>query len=179
MPYVDRHRIGELAMSLLVRGDRKGRTLRELENVAAKMVGGEQRSNKSAGAPVNFKITASNAQDLVIGKLMRIVSNMNAYADLLRKKPAPAPIVPKLADNPIIADEPTTPISNIVQFPPNAPLVRANFRSAKLIDDAEFPSRYHDQTTSNWRASIQQNESINKLRAERSAQLRNASRYVG
>jgi hypothetical protein len=66
-----------------------------------------------------------------------------------------------------------------VKFPKAAPLVVAGNGGAKLIEDEEFIPRFIDQTTSNWRASIQQNQAIAKEREARSIQYRSQHKYVG
>ena len=172
---------GERFLQLLLnRPANDKRSVEELRKVAAKEVVREQRIAAKEATHSHAKPTLSNAFEVLFSRIWRTVQNARQFDGLMaRKNSTPPQAEPSITMAPLVVNEPATPTSNIVQFPPNAPLVRASFSSAKLIDDAEFPSRYHDQTTSNWRASIQHNESINKLRADRSAQLRNASRYVG
>jgi hypothetical protein len=91
---------------------------------------------------------------------------------------------PTMTVAPLVIHEPAPPLTadpRLQQhFPP--PLVVTDFSRAKIIPDAEFPARFHDQTTSNWRQSIKANEDLAKHRAQQSAAYRNragGSRYVG
>jgi hypothetical protein len=173
---------GERFVQLLLgRAPTDQRTTEQLRQAAAREVVKEARRAERLTAPTHERPTPSNAFEVLFAKIWRTVQNARQFDKLMARKKAPDNVksfMPTIDANPVIVSEPQT--NNVVAFPPDAPLVRANFSSAKLIDDAEFPSRYHDQTTSNWRASIQQNESISKLRAERSAQLRSQQpKYVG
>jgi hypothetical protein len=182
-----RMQAGERLISLLLnRSPKDKRPIEALRIEAAKQVVKEARRAERLAAPSHERPTLSNAFEVLFARIWRTVQNTKQFDALMaRKNSTPPKVEPTIADAPIVCDEPaqagrSSLKDNIVQFPPNAPLVRANFSSAKLIDDAEFLSRYHDQTTSNWRASIQQNESVNKLRVERSAQLRHQQpKYVG
>jgi hypothetical protein len=102
---------------------------------------------------------------------------------MARRKSTPKPVEPSIDTNPVVVDEPSTlsAVDNVVAFPSSTPLVHANFSNAKLVPDTpeQWPQRFLDSTTANWRSSIQQNEAINKLRAERSAQLRQSTKYIG
>jgi hypothetical protein len=160
------------------------RSLDELRRAAARQVVREARIAAKTTAPT-IQPNASNALDVLIAKLWRIFSNMNAHAELMARKNAPAPpIRPKPSDNPvIITDEPITPATNVIPFKPEpaAPLVSATFSSATIIPDTEFAARYHDRVTEAWRASIQVNAEINRERQARSAAYQAAakSNYVG
>ena len=59
---------------------------------------------------------------------------------------------------------------------PSSPLVHSAYSSStQLIPDSEFPPRYQDQTTANWRASIQSNiVNFNERRG-----IAKSSRYIG
>jgi hypothetical protein len=102
-----------------------------------------------------------------------------------RKRQQPAP-EPAMGAAPVVIHEPAQPLSadpKLAQHFP-APLIISDFSSAKIIPNSEFPVRYTDRTTENWKASILQNEQISKVRAERSRQLQNrnrtgGSRYIG
>jgi hypothetical protein len=99
-----------------------------------------------------------------------------------RKRQQPAP-EPSMQAAPVVIVEPLnlTADPKLAQHFPG-PLVVADFSSAKIIPNAEFPQRYIDQTTENWKASLAQNEQINKERQARSLQLQNRNRggrYVG
>ena len=154
------------------------RTHDTLRKQAAREIIAEARSNRST-APISS--TASSGFELVFQKLWAICCRMNHFADMERRsfsararKPEPT-----ITDNPIITDEPVSVSAraeneNVVSLP----VVTASGKQS--IPDSEFAARYHDQATSNWRASIQQNESINKLRAEASARHRQTTaRYFG
>jgi hypothetical protein len=69
--------------------------------------------------------------------------------------PAPQPTPPRPSIVERIADlvtEPEPPAE-----PPQRPMIRSEGSSAVLIPDAEFPARYCDQATANWRASVESN----------------------
>jgi hypothetical protein len=106
---------------------------------------------------------------------------MARYVRLKQKHTEPSP--PTLTDNPVVVVEPAAPLTNDPRlrqhFP--APLVVTGFANAKVIPNSEFPQRYTDPATENWKASITQNEQIAKERAARSLQLqnRNRGRYLG
>jgi hypothetical protein len=91
---------------------------------------------------------------------------------------------PTMTAAPLVIHEPAAPLTADPRlqaaFP--APLVVTGFQNARIIPNAEFPQRYIDRTTDNWRASIQHNEDLAKHRAQQSAAYRNragGSRYVG
>jgi hypothetical protein len=116
----------------------------------------------------------------------RKVAKVAKYVRLRdRQPPQPELSTPTLADNPVVFHEPAQPLTGDAKlaaaFP--APLVVADFSSARIIPNAEFPVRYTDPATENWRASIQQNEQIAREKAARSTQLQNRNnnrgRYVG
>jgi hypothetical protein len=181
-PYINLLAVRERAFSLLLnrRAGTKPRSLTELEGIAALQIAREQRRAGQAKPIDDTKVTADNAQEHLLSKILRIARSMNAAAD----KPAPAPApAPTILDAPIECSAPATSASNIVAFPADVPLVRAAFSSAKLVDDSEFAARYHDQTTAAWRHSISQNEQIAKERQARSSAyqsaMRSGSKYVG
>jgi hypothetical protein len=152
----------------------------------------EKRRGMAAGAlsPVSpasaSSLSRSHAELMEI--LERWVSHIWYHGGMKRyvrrRKPAqPEPITPPIGSNPVVYHEPAQPLSADPKlqkaFP--APLVVADFSSAKIIPDSEFSQRFRDQTTANWRQSIQQNEQINKEREARSLALqnRNRGRYLG
>jgi hypothetical protein len=184
VPYIDKHRIRELALSLRLRG--RG-DYQECERIAARIVAREQREQaKSSPPPPAGKITAHNAADWLIAKIMRMVANATATAEFMQRGNLSAAdkskITPTPSDNPVVCDEPVqgsnrTLKDNVVPFP--GPLVVTGNGGAQLIPDTEFAARYHDPVTEAWRASIQRNQEIAKEREVRSIQHRNQSKYVG
>jgi hypothetical protein len=129
------------------------------------------RETRGAGSTGSTPVTHGNGFELVFQKLWAICCRQNSYADQRRKFSARAEnskTEPTITAAPLVVDvSPARAGDNAVTLP-----VFGNGGGKQLIPDHEYPSRFVDQTTNNWRASIQQNESINKLRAERSAQLR-------
>jgi hypothetical protein len=162
---------GERFLALLMnRPANDQRSNDTLRRVAAREIIRETRGRGSTGsAPV----THGNGFEFLFARLWAICCRQNSYTDQ-RIVPARAEtITPSIAAAPIVCnDEPIVSNGNNVK---DTTVTLPSFSSGtgkQLIPDHEFPSRFVDQTTNNWRASIQQNESINKLRAERSAQLR-------
>jgi hypothetical protein len=158
------------------------RSADQMRRIAAKQVVREQRIAAKSQTPPHSQITTANAFETLFNRIWKIVSNQRLYAELMQRRSLQTvcklQITPTIDANPIIADEPIT--TNIVQFPKAAPLVVAGNGGAKLIEDEEFIPRFIDQTTSNWRASIQQNQAIAKEREARSIQHRNqSSRWIG
>ena len=158
------------------------RTADQMRKLAAKQIVREQRIAAKSQTPPHSQITTANAFETLFNRIWKIVTNQRLYAELMQRRnfsgdPKNSKITPTIDANPIIADEPIT--TNIVKFPKAAPLVVAGNGGAKLIEDEEFIPRFIDQTTSNWRASIQQNQAIAKEREARSLQHRNQSKYVG
>jgi hypothetical protein len=89
---------------------------------------------------------------------------------------------PSIQAAPIVAVEPTTPLSNDPRlqqhFP--APLVVTDFSRARIIPDSELgPPQFQDHVTAAWRRSIQQNEELARYRAQQSAAHRTRTRYIG
>jgi hypothetical protein len=90
---------------------------------------------------------------------------------------------PSINENPVVVVEPQPALTSDPRlqaaFP--TPLVVTGFQNARIIPNSEYPARYHDRTTDNWRASIIQNEELAKHRAQASAAHRNTNRskYVG
>jgi hypothetical protein len=92
---------------------------------------------------------------------------------------------PTITENPVVIVEPQSALTadpRLQQAFP-APLVVTDIRNAKLIPNSEYPARFHDLTTSNWRQSIEDNERLQRHRAQASAaHHRNnnrRSKYVG
>ena len=163
------------------------RSADQMRKLAAKQIVREQRiAAKSQSTPVSQN-TPTSAFEILFARIWKIVSNQRLYAELMQRRNLPtvgnSKITPTIIDAPIVCDEPNTTstshLNNIVKFPKAAPLVVAGNGGAKLIEDEEFIPRFIDQTTSNWRASIQQNQAIAKEREARSLQHRNQSKYVG
>jgi hypothetical protein len=95
-----------------------------------------------------------------------------------------SPAEPCIIDAPVVVYEPAPPLTADAKlaktFP--SPLVISDFSRARIIPDNEFPARYHDQTTANWRNSLRQAQELAEHRARMSAAYRNragGSRYVG
>ena len=157
------------------------RSADQMRKLAAKQIVREQRIAAKSQTPPHSQITTANAFETLFNRIWKIVTNQRTYAELMQRNSTGGnnpPVKPSIIDAPlIINDESTT--TNIVQFPKAAPLVVAGNGGAKLIEDEEFIPRFIDQTTSNWRASIQQNQAIAKEREARSLQHRNQSKYVG
>jgi hypothetical protein len=178
VPYINTHAIRELALSLRLQG--RG-SAQECQRLAAKIVARREREQaKATGAPPAGKLTVHNAADWVISKIMRMVANANATAELMRKKPAPPPVEPRIDCNPVVVVESQ---SNVTQYPPSAALVSAPFSHAQLLDENLFAAKYHSQTTMAWKQSILQNQEIAAEKQRRSsayqAAMRSGSRYVG
>jgi hypothetical protein len=174
-------------LSLLIhRAAGDTRTGDQLRKEAAKQIVREARIAANYNRGAQTELATTSAFETLCKRLWQIVTNRRQYDELMkRRKPSSAErrgtVVPTILDAPIeVVDEPpnrssTTDLKdNVVTFP-----IVSGIGTANLIPDQEFASRFHDQTTSNWRQSIQQNESIAKLRAQRSAQHRNSSKYVG
>jgi hypothetical protein len=190
-PYINHYKIKELAERLwtrdLLRGTddkRPRRNLRDYEAVAAKITARQERREAQSTPLINTRVTASNAQEWFINRILVIARNMNLYADMQRKKPAPKPVEPAITSNPLIVSEPVTP-SNVVPLRPekSAPLIHATFRSATVIPDTEFAPLVaaSGHVTEAWRNSIQVNEAIARERHARSLAYQAAmkSKYIG
>jgi hypothetical protein len=99
------------------------------------------------------------------------------------KRPAPTIAEPSMGAAPVVVYEPSQPLSADPKLQQHfqPPLIISYFSSAKIIPNSEFPVRYTDLASENFRRSILQNEQIAKERAARSLQLqnRNRGRYVG
>jgi hypothetical protein len=102
-----------------------------------------------------------------------------------RTEPKPTIPEPSMQAAPVVVYEPSPPLSNDPKLAKNfpAPLIISDFSSARIIPNAEFPQRYIDPTTENFRSSILQNEAIAKEKAARSLARQNrnraGSRYIG
>jgi hypothetical protein len=157
------------------RGDT--RSVEQLRQAAAREVVREARLAARA-EPSNFTTINPNSPfDLLFARISAIAARMNWHAEQ-RNKPAPAPKAePRIEHNPVVCIDPPA-AANVLPFP--APLVVTGSRSAQLLADGEFPARYHDRTTRNWRESIARNAEIGKQREAASAARRNSpSKYVG
>jgi hypothetical protein len=175
---------GERLISLLLnRSPKDKRSIEALRIEAAKQVVKEARRTERLAVPSHERPTLSNAFEILFARIWRTVQNAKQFERLMARKNSTPPVEPTQHDNPVIVSEPATPASNIVAFPVDVPLVRADFSSAKLIPDgegSEFPARYHSPVTDAWRQSCELNNRIRAERERRSAQLRNqSSRYVG
>jgi hypothetical protein len=156
------------------------RSADQMRKLAAKQIVREQRIAAESQATPQAENTSTPAFETLFNRIWKIVSNQRLYAELMQRRKSEAAAKPKVTiiDNPIVADDPVT--TSIVQFPKAAPLLAVSGNGgAKLIDDQEFIPRFIDQTTNNWRASIQQNQQIVKEREARSIQHRNQSRWIG
>jgi hypothetical protein len=177
-PYLDQHRLNELALVLRLRG--RG-SVEECREAAARIIARESREAKTP--PPAGKVHAGNAKEHVLGMIMAVAARMNSYRDLLHKKPAPAPTlgVPlKITCLPIEVVEPAQ--SNLEPFPKSAVLVHSGFSGPKLIEDSDYLPGVHCLPAQNLRASILQNEQIARERQARSLAYQNAAKkakYVG
>jgi hypothetical protein len=181
-PYIDTHRISELALSLRLQG--RG-SEQECQKLAAKIVARQQREQtKATGHTHAGRLTAHSGVDWVISKVLRMAANATATAKLMRKKstPAPAPITPRIIDAPIECSEPVAPTNNIIPLRQKAaPLIIADHSSAQIIPNELYPARYIDRTTEAWKASIRHNKELAKYREQQSAlhRAKVKSSYVG
>jgi hypothetical protein len=147
----------------------------QLRQAAAREIIREARSNRSSASVPS---THNGGFELLFQRIWKICQNMAAHADM-RTVPARAETVtPTIIAAPIVCNEPVSVSAraeneNVVSFP----VITGTGK--QLIPDSEFPARFVDQTTNNWRASISQNEQIQKQRAEASARHRQTSRYLG
>jgi hypothetical protein len=187
VPYLRQLAFERFISLLLNKSKGDTRSTEELRQAAAREVVREQRiAGKSQSTPFSQNTTA-NSFETLFNRIWKIVTNQRAYAELIQRgnlgKVRKLKITPTIIDAPIVCDEPNVDNVNIVQFPKKekaAPLVVTGNGGAKLIEDEEFIPRFIDQTTSNWRASIQQNQAIAKEREARSIQHRNqSSRWIG
>jgi hypothetical protein len=172
-------RFVSLLMNRAKDGDR--RTAEQLRQAAAREVVREQHiANKSSNISHGNNAHAGDPFTTLFNKLWKICQNMAAHADMRRVPARAETVTPTIDTNPIIADEPVGPSPRrskddvVVTFPS----ITGN-GSAKLIPDSEYSARFRDQTTSNWRNSILQNQEIAKQRAIASARHRSQHKYVG
>jgi hypothetical protein len=179
-----RHLAGERLISLLLnKSPNDKRSIEQLRIEAAKQVVREQRIANKSTAPSTP--TPNTPFELLFAKIWRICQNMNAHELMQRGKSQATPkleITP--ASNPVVVNDTPVSLTNVLAFPTKekpAPLLSTSLRTAELLPDHEFPrlGGMADETTNNWRASIQQNEQIAKQREIASARHRSQQKYVG
>jgi hypothetical protein len=167
-----------------------GLTDKQAMRRAAKEIAARERSKAAGGGPSLPDVTSglpSRSHVELMQVFDRWISHIWRRPRRKTKRVIPGRNTvpePTMTAAPLVIHEPTTPLTadpRLQQhFPP--PLVVSDFSRARIIPDAEFPARFHDQTTANWRQSIQHNEELAKHRAQQSAAYRNragGSRYVG
>jgi hypothetical protein len=157
----------------------------EAETTAAQLVAREERQRKNKPTrplqhrPVNHdEITLTNAVPLLIDRIMRLAER--AYSDPLpRPERQRVPFVQKKA-SPGDAFPPTQPtptpqpVTNDEVLAAAFPLVVSTGTGCEFIPDGEYHTSLFDQTTSNWRQSILDNE-----RRAREREERRRSRWIG
>jgi hypothetical protein len=163
-----------LLMNRRASGDtRSNDTLRK---VAAREI---IREHRGAGSTGSTPTTSNSGFELLFAKVWGICERMSHYSDQRSKLEVTSnsKTEPTITDNPIIADEQVADRhlkDTVVTFP----VVTGSGKQS--IPDSEYPSRFVDQTTNNWRNSILENQERAKQRDIASARHRQtSSRYFG
>jgi hypothetical protein len=170
VPYLRQLAFERFINLLLNRSAGDTRTPEQLRQIAARQVVQEARREARINKSTPNNPNASGF-DLLFAKIWRVCQNMQAHAEMRRKSQAtPKPEI-TIDCNPVIVNE---PFENVVQFPKPAPLLSTSLRTAELLPEHEFPrlGGMADEVTSNWKASIQQNQQIAKEREAASARHR-------
>jgi hypothetical protein len=143
------------------------------------------RETRGVGSTGNAPTTANSGFELLLAKVWAICCRQNSYADQRRSLPTVCKLKtePTIAAAPlVITDEPVEPSLRKSKDDVVVSLPVVTGTGKQTISDSEYPSRFVDQTTNNWRASISQNQEIQKQRDIASARHRSQQtppRYVG
>lgn len=120
----------------------------------------KQRQAKSSIAPLSHSRHADDPRGTLLSRILAVATRLwtplpeHRPADLSAEPAEPPPPRSSLAEHVRSAFEPPVcPQPSVPEYP----LVRADGSSATLIPESTYPPRFRDQTTANWRASIEDN----------------------